>query len=312
MDWQGEGLTLERVRRLLEETEPLRLGVARVPNARVRAEVETLEWLTGDRGPETVGEFRDGLRETLLEEPGVDPEEIWALSRELPYDIDISWAASDGEGRYDIFFTRRGADAGAARRTGVRAPVAGHNGLKPWAAYANDPLRGGFTRQLTKRLGSHLRGRLPDYMMPSVFVVLESLPLLPSGKVDMQALPGPEQDRSELERMYVAPRNPVEEVLAELWAGVLGLERVGVEDGFFTLGGHSLLATQLVSRARNVFQVEVPLRWLFESATVADFALKLIEHEPHPGQTMKVALTFQKVKAMRRGEREGLTRQALD
>ena len=113
-----------------------------------------------------------------------------------------------------------------------------------------------------------------------------------------RALPPPEQSRPELEKAYVAPRTPAEEVLATLWANVLGLDRVGIYDNFFDLGGHSLLATQLVSRVRNLFQVEAPLRWIFDASTVAAFSQTLIANEPRPGQTAKVALTFQKVKAM--------------
>ncbi|MBV9773259.1 MAG: AMP-binding protein, partial [Gemmatimonadetes bacterium] len=118
-------------------------------------------------------------------------------------------------------------------------------------------------------LRAHLSARLPDYMVPSAFVLLDSLPLTPNGKVDRRALPAPEQG-SDTE--YVAPRTATEEVLAGIWAEVLGVERVGVEENFFELGGHSLLATQVVSRARQAFGVEVPLRALFEAPTVAELS----------------------------------------
>jgi len=121
-------------------------------------------------------------------------------------------------------------------------------------------------------LRGFLRGRLPEYMIPSAFVVLESLPLTPSGKVDRRALPAPDGARPELEAVYVAPRTPMEELLANIWAQVLGIGRVGVHDNFFELGGHSLLATQLISRLHEAFQVELPLRDLFESPTVAALA----------------------------------------
>jgi amino acid adenylation domain-containing protein len=122
-------------------------------------------------------------------------------------------------------------------------------------------------------LRAHLRQSLPEYMVPAAFVGLEQLPLTPNGKLDVRALPAPEL--ASAEDRYVAPRTEVEEVLAGIWAEVLRLERVGVEDNFFELGGHSLLATRVVSRVRVVFGVELPLRALFETPTVAGLAPQL-------------------------------------
>ncbi|HBL30620.1 MAG TPA: non-ribosomal peptide synthetase, partial [Acidobacteria bacterium] len=120
-----------------------------------------------------------------------------------------------------------------------------------------------------------LRERLPDYMVPAAFVALAALPLTPNGKVDRRALPSPDGPVPGEE--HVAPRTPVEEVLAGIWAEVLGLERVGAVDHFFDLGGHSLLATQVMSRLRAVFRVEVPLRDLFAAPRLADFAARIEE-----------------------------------
>ena len=117
-----------------------------------------------------------------------------------------------------------------------------------------------------------LKERLPGYMTPSAFVFLDVLPLTPNGKVDRRALPAPDQARPKLEETLVEPRNPIEEALARIWAQVLGLERVGVDDNFFDLGGHSLLATQVISRVREAYQVELSLRSLFETPTVAGLA----------------------------------------
>ncbi|MEW5929831.1 MAG: amino acid adenylation domain-containing protein, partial [Gemmatimonadota bacterium] len=118
-------------------------------------------------------------------------------------------------------------------------------------------------------LREHLRGMLPPYMVPGAYVALERLPLSPSGKVDRRALPAPAAEDG---RRYAAARTETERALAEAWAEVLGRERVGVEDDFFELGGHSLLATRVVSRAREAFGVELPVRALFETPTVAGLA----------------------------------------
>ncbi|MFP2934629.1 condensation domain-containing protein, partial [Pyxidicoccus sp. 3LG] len=122
-------------------------------------------------------------------------------------------------------------------------------------------------------LRDFLKERVPEYMVPSAFVPLAALPLNTNGKVDRKALPSPDAQLTGGE--YVAPRTPSEERMAELWSQLLGVQRVGAEDHFFDLGGHSLLATQLVSRIRDVFGVELPLRELFESPTVAALAARV-------------------------------------
>ncbi|MBD2063918.1 non-ribosomal peptide synthetase [Funiculus sociatus GB2-A5] len=121
-------------------------------------------------------------------------------------------------------------------------------------------------------LRQFLKEKLPEYMVPSAYVVLESLPLTPNGKVDRRALPAVDTLSFEMKEDYVAPRDRVEEVLVEIWAKVLGKQQIGVRDNFFELGGHSLLATQLISRIRDAFQIELSVRNLFESPTVASLA----------------------------------------
>ncbi|MBW4457214.1 MAG: amino acid adenylation domain-containing protein [Nostoc indistinguendum CM1-VF10] len=117
-----------------------------------------------------------------------------------------------------------------------------------------------------------LEEKLPQYMVPTAFVMLEALPLTPSGKVNRRALPVPDKAQLQPEGIFVAPQTPVEELLAGIWAEVLGVEKVGIHNNFFELGGHSLLATRVISQLREVFKVELPLRRLFETPTVAGLA----------------------------------------
>jgi acyl-coenzyme A synthetase/AMP-(fatty) acid ligase len=124
-----------------------------------------------------------------------------------------------------------------------------------------------------------LAEKLPDYMVPSAFIPLDALPLTATGKIDRRALPSPSRARPALKSAFVAPRTPLEEKLAQLWAGVLGLDEVGVHDGFLDLGGDSLLATQVVSRVLTQFHLRVPLRALFDAPTVADMAPLLVESD---------------------------------
>ena len=143
---------------------------------------------------------------------------------------------------------------------------------------------------------------MPEYMVPGVWVVVEELPLTANGKVDRRGLPEPEGMRPELESGYEEPGTETEKKLAEIWGEVLGLERVGVHDNFFDLGGHSLLATQVVSRIREGLRVELPLRKLFEQATVAELAEEI---ERSRGEEVEVGRGRQVTRIGKRKRGEG-------
>src|SRR6185295_7049747 len=153
----------------------------------------------------------------------------------------------------------------------------------------------------TDAVREELRRRLPVYMIPSAFVVMEKLPLLPNGKVDRRALPAPEENRN---RTHVPPSTPTEQTLAEIWRGLLGVEVVGAGDDFFHLGGHSLLATRVAARARDAFGIELPLPVLFRETTLAQLAAWIDRQrtESAPGTALP------KIQARRRGAAEVLSR----
>ena len=129
----------------------------------------------------------------------------------------------------------------------------------------------------TSELRNLLKEKLTEYMIPSAFVILESLPLTPNGKVDRKALSILEQAHTELETTLVPPRTPIEDILTDIWAEILGLEQIGVYHNFFELGGHSLLATQVISRIQDSFAIKLPLRTLFENQTIADLAVSVLQ-----------------------------------
>ena len=126
-------------------------------------------------------------------------------------------------------------------------------------------------------LRSFLQQKLPEYMVPSAFMFLESLPLTPNGKLDRKALPAPDQTRPELEETFSRREHRSRSMLANIWAEVLKLDQVGVHDNFFHLGGHSLLATQVISRIRDTFKLDLPLRSLFEAPTIDGLAQRVRE-----------------------------------
>jgi amino acid adenylation domain-containing protein len=126
--------------------------------------------------------------------------------------------------------------------------------------------------QVISQLRRFLKQQLPDFMVPTIFMALEAMPLTPNGKIDRKALPQPDASRPELEANYVAPRTPIEQQIADIWSQVLNVNRVGIHDNFFELGGYSLLVIQVVSRLRQVLQAEILMSNLFELPTVADLA----------------------------------------
>jgi amino acid adenylation domain-containing protein len=136
------------------------------------------------------------------------------------------------------------------------------------------------------QLRGFLQTKLPEHMVPSIFIFLDALPLTTHGKVNRQALPPAAGARPDLDKVFVAPRTPVEKTLAVIWAQILGLERFGIYDDFFELGGHSLLATRVISRVYDAFGVEFPLRSLFEASTVAGLA-EMLEKAPRTTQARR-------------------------
>lgn len=139
-------------------------------------------------------------------------------------------------------------------------------------------------------LRGFLKLKLPDYMAPSAFVFLGSLPLMANGKLDRRALPAPDTDRPGLDAVFIAPRTAVEKVLSAIWCEVLGLARVAVQDNFFDLGGHSLRATQVVLRVRDALNVEFSLKAFFEAPTIAGAAAALMQT---PRERLRIEETAQ-------------------
>ena len=155
----------------------------------------------------------------------------------------------------------------------ARKNAAGDNELVGYVVLA--PARELGVRQLSE----YLKGQLPAALVPSHFVFLDAIPLLPNGKVNRAALPEPQRDAPNAG--YVAPRTPLEQMLAGIWSDLLGVGRVGAHDDFFDLGGHSLLAARMMARLRGELGDDIPLRWLFEAPTVAELAARIEAHEPH-------------------------------
>ena len=247
LDWSLAVGDLQSLARLLENG-PAVVEVLGIPNARVHA--DQLCWQALAQAQGTAGQLGERV---LAAASAIEPEALWELGERLGYTVRLTWSRQDVDCVDALFQRPRG---NAQRQSWVpgRRPV-----TRTSSAQANNPLQTRQSQQLAPALRSYLQAKLPEYMIPSAFVMLERLPLTPNGKVDRRALPAPETGRPSLSNQYVVPRTAVERQLAQIWEEVLGLPEVGIHDNFFDLGGHSLLATQVVSRIRTTFDGRLPL-----------------------------------------------------
>lgn len=271
LDWNRERLTSASLRERLAHASSDLIGVAGVPNPRLVREVAAAEMLASNKGI-TAEELRKELDNHPL--PGFELEELWEIERSLPFAVEIRWSHK-ALSACDVLFRRKSTDGRVINPARVRFP--GESAVaQPLERYATNPLRQRYAGALIADVRQGLAAKLPEYMVPAHFVLLDSMPLSPNGKVDRKALPAPDRSQAAATENYSVPRTPVEEMVMAIWMDVLRLPRVGIRDDFFELGGHSLNATQVVARVRETFQLDLPVRALFESPTVENLA-KTIE-----------------------------------
>jgi non-ribosomal peptide synthase protein (TIGR01720 family) len=263
-DWE-EISTVARLQHILAERNPETAVVQNVPSARLRREHDALKLFASADCPADM----EQVLHLLSRKPhtAIEPEALWRISEELPYEVKVRWSGSGRESFYDVLLQRR-SSTGQSR---INDFLFADGGGAAWHRYANHPLRGDSRRALVPELRDFLKNRLPAHMVPAAFVVMQKLPVTPAGKIDRKALPAPDQSRPELAPSYERPRNEIEEALAGLWSQLLGVDRVGIHDNFFELGGDSILSIQLVARASRI-GIHLSPAQLFQFQTVAELA----------------------------------------
>jgi ubiquinone/menaquinone biosynthesis C-methylase UbiE/acyl carrier protein len=269
LDWQDDGLTHRAVRDLLYERRPEHFCIMGIPNAALCAYLGALALVREQPGTSTVGQLQAALG--TIPAAGLMPGELIDLAQQAQYQVDIRCSAVGNDGAFDARFLR----GGAGERVPFCADIEAHP--HPWGEYANNPLELSVARELVPALRRYAQARLPEYMVPSAFMLLETLPLGPNGKLQRNALPALDPNRHGRSNVYVAPQTPVEQALATIWSEVLGIPQISATDSFFELGGHSLIAAQVATRVQSTFQIELPLRRIFLAPKLADLALTIEE-----------------------------------
>lgn len=259
LDWTAASLSLAKFGDLLRQGELSNVLVTGIPNGRVTAAVAAAKMLDSGTEITNVDELRAAVAADQPE--AVEPEDLLLTVTAAGYKARLSWASSDTSGSIDALITKD--SAGPPNVTS--APIK----FSSWNQFANEPARKSSFVSLVPRLRNYLRERLPDYMIPAAFVILEALPLTAIGKIERKLLPPPERARPPLTEEFLPPRNAIEERMAAMWAEVLGIDRVGINDSFFELGGHSLLATQVLSRMRESFGTVISFQQFFANPTIA-------------------------------------------
>ncbi|MER6874000.1 amino acid adenylation domain-containing protein, partial [Amycolatopsis sp. NPDC000673] len=266
-DWEADEFSLQELRRLVRDPVPP-LSLRNIPNARLE-QLAVLRDLLAERDPaSSVGELL--AQAEGISNPGVDPEDLWALADELPCHVEVSWLEGRADGSFDAVV--RPVPAGPDVEPGpapTPAPPAARPDLRQ---YANNPLWRKAHAGVLAEVADEVRRYLPQAMTPDRYVVLPELPLTLNGKVDRAALRElagvPETTAETPER----PLTATEEKIAAVWRELLGRERIAADDDFFGLGGNSLVVFRLVFRLREEFGLDLPVQLPFDKRVLADLA----------------------------------------
>ena len=269
----GLSMSYEDIRQYLQKTQPNSVTFSNLHNARLATDTDTLRLLEKP-DIENVEQLRQHLHENQTD--AINPETLHQLSAELGYQLELCWSlSSESNDRLDAVFVK----PTVAKPRIVLTPLTQKSvKISNLQDYGNNPLNSQIAAIIIPQLKQYLKQKLAEYMIPSAFVILSQLPLTPNGKVNRRALPAPDISSFSQNDNFIAPRDRIEQQLAEIWSEVLNIHRVGVKNNFFELGGHSLLAVKLMAKIQRIFGKQLPLSTLFISPTIEDLA-KLVGDE---------------------------------
>ena len=276
------GLSYEDISAYLRQKQPSAVCFSSLANVRVGNDVLAVELLSQAKSKLNVQQLRQKLYHKQIN--GIDPEQLHQLGTSLGYELELCWSAKGGTGCFDAVFVRSELGAEAIVLTPLTQKLAmGAN----WNGYGNNPLALQVAKQVIPQLRDYLKEKLPEFMVPSEFVVLSQLPLTHNGKVDRKALPKPfsvssvSSSASSLPLSYQSPHLPsttTEQALLDIWTQVLSHPNLSVYDNFFDVGGYSLKTAVLASKIRQAFGVSFSVSQVYKAQTIVD-QTKLIESE---------------------------------
>jgi len=261
--WEDSSEGMVQLRSILSESIDL-VGVKGIPNARTTARAQLVAQLGRDDDSLNVEQLCEALQKI---DSGVELFELVKLAREYSYKAEVSWLNCDDEGRFDVLFSRN--EDNIVYEIPHR-PVE----LPDWNMLANNPSEESLERDIIADIREYLKRQLPEYMVPSAFVFMDSIPLTSNGKVDRKALPVPDDnDRGgRASRSYVAPKTEAEKALADIWKTLLRVERVGIQDNFFELGGDSILCIRVIAQA-NELGLKLSTQDAYRYQTIEELAI---------------------------------------
>ncbi|MBN1411855.1 MAG: amino acid adenylation domain-containing protein [Spirochaetales bacterium] len=286
LDWHQDIDNPANITSHVNTARPDFFGVKNIPDARLFEEVKTLEWLSGGFHYETVGEWKEALN-GMGRAGYASREEIRLLAGSLGYSVKFFISTNGGLPAFNALFARKPLTFDSVK-------IKPNDILnRPLEHYTNNPVKTAVVTKFIPGLRMWLGTKIPDHMVPEVFVLLEKFPLTPNGKIDRKALPEPGTTRPDLDTPYCAPRDELEKRMADLWSEILGLDEVGIFDRFLDLGGNSLTAITLAMRIRSEFNFDFSLDMFYRYATIADFSALLdqgsVENEP-AGENLPVLI----------------------
>ncbi|MWC28295.1 non-ribosomal peptide synthetase [Paenibacillus sp. MMS18-CY102] len=296
LDYEREGGSFEWLEQQLSTGEMDLVGIERIPNARLQMVRSRLSLLAEASDSTSIGSLKEIADRS--DGPNVlDPEAVWALGARYGYVVDLYWM---NEGDYGSF-------RALLRRPGLEPHIEMANEwsnaepLPQLSHYANNPLFDRLSRKLLPAMKEYLKAALPEHMIPSFFTVLKEMPVNANGKLDRNALPIPRVENVGDEVEIVEPTTPTEAVLADVWAEVLGLERVGIHHNFFALGGDSIHSIRVVARAKERGVMLTP-QLLFRHQTISELA-SAMDHQATGSPKQAQGFTY--------SERDGRVREEL-